>query len=289
MPEQPKLAPIVKWVGGKRQLLPEILPLLPRDMSCYCEAFLGGGALLYALEPHRAMVNDLNADIIELYQVVKNDVEGLITALEEHKNAHTEEHFYEVRSWDRDAAAFERLSPVQKAARFMYLNRTCYNGLYRVNSKGYFNSPYGRYVNPNIVNAPLLRAVSEFFNRAQVQFSHEDFADFLKRLEPGSFVYLDPPYDQVKEHAFTSYSKTGFDRADQLRLKQSCDDLTARGIKFLLSNAATPFIQELYQDYSCHIVHAKRLVNSVGAKRGPVEEVLVRNYATAPSGQSSLF
>lgn len=163
------VAPVLKWVGGKRQLLDSIRPLLPNKINRYCEPFVGGGALLFSLQPSIAYVNDINQDLILVYNVIKNDVESLIMALSDFKNE--AEFFYEVRDWDRDRVRYDALSDVERAARIIYLNKTCYNGLYRVNNAGEFNSPFGNYKNPNIINAPVLRAVSAYFNAAKISLS----------------------------------------------------------------------------------------------------------------------
>lgn len=271
------VAPVVKWVGGKRQLLDEITPLLPKRITSYCEPFFGGGAVLFSIQPSKAIVNDLNADLIALYEIIRDDVESLITDLKKHEN--TAEYFYAIRDLDRDKASYQALSKVERASRLIYLNKTCFNGLFRVNSSGEFNSPFGNYKNPSIVNEPVLRAVSNYFLSGKITFCNEDFAMTLSRVGKGGFVYLDPPYDPVSyTSSFTGYNKCGFDRNDQIRLKQCCDDLTQRGIKFMLSNSATDFIKELYKDYNISIVHAKRAINSKASKRGAIEEVLIRNY-----------
>lgn len=272
-------APVVKWVGGKRQLLPQILPLIPKRMSAYCEPFLGGGAVLFALQPRRALVNDLNQDLITVYRVIKENADALIEHLSRHEN--TPEYFYRIRDLDRDREAYAALSDVEKASRLLYLNKTCYNGLFRVNASGAFNSPYGHYRRPNIVNEQTIRGVSRYFNSCDITFFSEDFATVLDRVPRGGFVYLDPPYDPVSDTAsFTGYNRGGFGREEQVRLKACCDALTARGVKFLLSNSATPFIRELYSSYHVSIVQARRAVNSVASRRGAIEEVLVRNYGT---------
>lgn len=271
------VAPVVKWVGGKRQLLDEIIPLLPKRINTYCEPFLGGGAVLFSIQPSKAIVNDLNMDLITVYEVIRDNVEELIESLKKHEN--TSEYFYVIRDLDRDKANYQALSKIEKASRLIYLNKTCFNGLFRVNSSGEFNSPFGHYKNPNIVNEPVLRAVSKYFNTSNITFYGEDFAETLSRVGKGGFVYLDPPYDPVSDTAsFTGYNKGGFDRSEQIRLKHCCDDLTQRGIKFLLSNSATEFIKELYQEYDITIVKAKRAINADASKRGAIEEVLIRNY-----------
>ena len=272
-------APVVKWVGGKRQLLPQILPLIPKRMSAYCEPFLGGGAVLFALQPRRALVNDLNQDLITVYRVIKENADALIEHLSRHEN--TPEYFYRIRDLDRDREAYAALSDVEKASRLLYLNKTCYNGLFRVNASGAFNSPYGHYRRPNIVNEQTIRGVSRYFNSCDITFFSGDFASVLEQVPKGGFVYLDPPYDPVSDTAsFTGYNRGGFGREEQVRLKECCDALTARGVKFLLSNSATPFIRELYGSYRVSIVQARRAVNSVASRRGAIEEVLVRNYGT---------
>lgn len=273
------VAPVVKWVGGKRQLLDEITPLLPKRITTYCEPFLGGGAVLFSIQPSRAIVNDLNKDLMTVYQVIRDDVETLIEHLKKHEN--TAEYFYAIRDMDRDKEAYKVMPEVEKASRLLYLNKTCFNGLFRVNSSGEFNSPFGHYKNPNIVNEPVLRAVSKYFNASDLNFYSEDFAVTLDRVGKGGLAYLDPPYDPVSDTAsFTGYNKGGFGRNEQIRLKESCDRLTERGVKFILSNSATDFIKELYQDYRVTIVKAKRAINSDASKRGAIEEVLITNYGT---------
>lgn len=156
------VAPVVKWVGGKRQLLDEITPLLPKRITTYCEPFLGGGAVLFSIQPANAIVNDLNEDLITVYEVIRDDIESLITSLKRHEN--TSEYFYTIRDMDRNKASYHALSKVEKASRLIYLNKTCYNGLFRVNSSGEFNSPFGHYKNPNITNEPVLRAVNKYLS-----------------------------------------------------------------------------------------------------------------------------
>lgn len=271
------VSPVLKWVGGKRQLIETFSPLLPNEITSYCEPFVGGGALLFHLQPNTAYVNDVNKDLICVYTVIKNNVDKLIEELKKFKN--DADFFYSVRDWDRDMEKYKSLSEIQKAARTIYLNKTCYNGLYRVNNAGEFNSPFGNYRNPNIVNEPVLRAVSAYFNSANVYFSSLDYKEALSDIKKDTFVYLDPPYDPISETSnFTGYSKGGFSKEDQIELRKCCDDLHRRGIRFMLSNSATPFIMEQYMDYNITIVQAKRAVNSVGRKRGDVDEVVVRNY-----------
>lgn len=269
--------PVVKWVGGKRQLITEIDKYIPSQISTYYEPFLGGGAVFFYLQPKKAVVNDINEELINLYQVIQDNVEELIEDLKKHKNE--PDYFYSIRELDRDTEVYKKLNPVERASRIHYLNKTCYNGLFRVNSQGQFNVPFGRYKNPNIVNEITLRAVSNYFNSAKITFKCCDFEEALKGARKGSFIYFDPPYDPVSDtSSFTGYDKGGFDRQEQIRLKKLCDKLNRRGIKFLLSNSETEFILDLYRDYKIEIVQAKRSINSKGNKRGEVNEVLVMNY-----------
>ena len=180
---------------------------------------------------------------------------------------------------DRDQSVYQSMSKVDRALRLLYLNKTCFNGLFRVNSSGEFNSPFGHYKNPNIVNEPVLRAVNKYLTKNDIILYSEDFEKILERVPNNGFVYLDPPYDPVSDTAsFTGYNKGGFDKEEQKRLKRCCDLLDKRGVKFMLSNSATEFIKDLYSDYDVRIVKAKRIINANVSGRGAVEEVLIRNY-----------
>lgn len=277
MKKNSEVSPVLKWVGGKRQLLSALTALLPAQIPSYCEPFVGGGALLFSLQPTKAWINDINQELINVYEVLKNDVDALIEELEKHKNEAN--YFYKIRNWDRDKTYYGHLSPVQRAARVLYLNKTCYNGLFRVNSAGEFNTPFGHYKNPNIVNASMLKAVHTYFNTASIQFSSVDYANLLDHIDKNTFVYLDPPYDPVSDTAnFTGYAKGGFDKSEQLRLRDFCHELNRRNIPFMLSNSATDFIRSIYADYNLTIIQAKRAINSVASKRGEVDEIVVRNY-----------
>ena len=274
------VAPVVKWVGGKRQLLPEIKKYIPKKFTTYYEPFMGGGAVLFELQPNKAIVNDVNEELINLYTVIKEFPEELIEELKKHAEFATDsEYFYKIREKDRNIIEYTLMSNVEKAARIHFLNKTCYNGLFRVNKAGEFNAPFGRYKNPDVVNEITIRAVSKYFNEANIEFRNTDFQEALKGIRKGSFVYFDPPYDPVTDSAnFTGYSKGGFDRNEQERLKKVCDELNKKGIKFLLSNSATSYIKDLYKDYTIEVIKAKRAINSNGDLRGEIDEVLVRNY-----------
>jgi DNA adenine methylase len=271
------ISPVVKWVGGKRQLLPVIKKNLPKKYNSYCEPFLGGGAVLFNIQPRKAIINDLNSELMNVYNVIKNNIDELILDLKKHKNE--SDYFYKMRELDRDKKKYNQLSDVKKASRILYLNKTCFNGLFRVNNAGEFNTPFGKYKNPNIVNENTLRAVNSYFNEVEITFHSKDYQKVLDSLKKNSFVYLDPPYDPVSDtSSFTGYNKGGFNQDEQIRLKECCDSLDDNGIKFLLSNSATEFIKELYKNYNPQIVKAKRSINSVSTKRGQVDEILVKNY-----------
>jgi DNA adenine methylase len=269
--------PFLKWAGGKRQLVPEITArYLPTVYNTYYEPFLGAGALLLELQPDQAVINDSNSELINCYEVLRDSVEELIEYLGQHKNE--EGYYYEIRGWDR-TQEFKNRTAIERASRIMFLNRTCYNGLFRVNSQGQFNVPFGSYRNPNIVNETTLRAVSHYLRNAHIRILNGDFQEAVKDAKKGDFIYFDPPYDPVSETAsFTNYDANGFSKDEQIRLKLTFDQLVERGCNVLLSNACTNFIIELYQSYRIEKVAAARAINSNALKRGKVDEVLVMNY-----------
>lgn len=270
------IAPFLKWVGGKRQLMPAIKKLIPKNYTNYYEPFIGGGAVLFDLQPKNAVINDFNEELINVYQTIKENPEELISDLKTHKNE--SDYFYNLRALDREDN-FEDLSNIKKASRVIYLNKTCYNGLYRVNNSGEFNSPFGRYKNPNIVNETTIRAVSKYLNTNKITILNGDFEEALKGIKKGAFVYFDPPYHPVSASSnFTGYVQGGFDMYEQVRLRDLCNKLNEKGINFLLSNSATQFIEDLYKDYKISYVKANRSINSNAKKRGEIDEVLIRNY-----------
>ena len=279
----PLVRPFLKWAGGKRQLLPEIVKYVPKRTSkhTYYEPFIGGGALLFELQPQKAVINDSNKELINCYEVVRDSLDELIEELSKDKYTNSETSYYEMRDLDRSTKKYEILSEVEKAARIIYLNKTCYNGLFRVNSQGQFNVPFGRYKNPNFLDDAVLRAVNKYLNSNDITLLNQDFAEAVKDANTGDFVYLDPPYDPVSQTAsFTGYDVNGFNRDEQERLKEEFDALHKRGCKVMLSNSCTDFILDLYKDYQDTIikVRATRSINSNALKRGMVDEVLVLNY-----------
>lgn len=268
--------PFLKWAGGKRQLLKEIEQYIPKKISTYYEPFLGGGAVLFHLQHKKAVVNDCNKELINVYEVIRDNVEELIDDLQKHKNE--EDYFYNIRKQDRKPE-YNEMSNIEKASRTIYLNKTCYNGLFRVNKNGEFNAPFGKYKNPNIVNDIVLRAVSNYLNENDIRILNSDFEEAVKGARKGAFVYFDPPYYPISDSSnFTGYTLDGFNEEDHIRLKKVCDNLNERGIKFLLSNSSAPFVIDLYKDYKIEFVEANRSINSNASKRGEVKEVLIRNY-----------
>lgn len=267
--------PFLKWAGGKRQLLPAISKLVPQEFERYYEPFVGAAAVLFGLQPRRARINDANGELMNLYQVIKEEPDALLQTAAKHRNE--KEYYYKLRLEDR-GHDFRQWSSVERASRILYLNKTCYNGLFRVNSHGQFNVPFGAYAKPRVANAKVIHAVSRYLNEAQIKLSNTDFEEALQDAGQGDFVYLDPPYDPVSDTAsFTGYSVGNFGRDQQRRLKKVCDDLTRRGCLWLQSNSATEFIRELYADYEIMEVKASRNINAQVAGRGKVGELLIHN------------
>lgn len=266
--------PIVKWVGGKRQLMFELLKNMPENYNRYFEPFIGGGALFFELQPDNAYISDMNEELINLYKVVRDNVDELVADLQKHDIS--KEYFIKIRNIDR-TEEYENWSAVQKASRFIYLNRTCFNGMYRVNSKGEFNVPFGHYKNPRILNENNLINCSNLLQKTEIK--HADFSEILKVVKKGDFVYFDPPYVPLSEtSSFTSYTKDGFDMDMQFKLRDICDELDSMGVKFLLSNSDTKLVNELYKNYNIKKVFASRQINANADGRGKITEVLVRNY-----------
>src|SRR6266498_806149 len=276
--------PFVKWAGGKGQLLPELSRRLPRRFRRYHEPFVGGGALFFHLHNggqlrDGAILSDYNPELVLCYQVVRDDVEALIATLKQHERHRLDRsYFLEIRGWDRQPG-FEQRHPVERAARTIFLNRTCYNGLYRLNNKGQFNAPFGYYKNPLICDPENMRAASAALQAVDLCIG--DFGDLAERVAPGDLVYFDPPYVPVSATAsFTHYTGQAFGPADQRRLAQLFDTLMERGVYVMLSNSYTPLSRELYAAHavSTSVVYASRKINCDGRKRGQVEELIVCGY-----------
>jgi DNA adenine methylase len=266
--------PFLKWAGGKSQLLQYLLRYIPLEYSAYYEPFVGGGALFFALQPEVAYLSDTNEDLINCYRVIRDRVDELILELSKYK--YDKEQYYEVRSLDR-TNQFDEISSVQKAARLIYLNKTCFNGLYRVSAKGYFNVPFGRYTNPKICDAENLKACSLALK--DISLSKNNFLEIEDKLKADDFVYLDPPYVPLNTSSnFTAYSAEGFSLENQVLLRDFCLRISKTKVKFMLSNSNTEVVRELYKDFNYKEVSAKRHINSIASKRGKVSELLVTNY-----------
>lgn len=277
--------PFLKWVGGKRNLLETIEKNLPNFFNVYFEPFLGGGAVFYHIsnQVDECHLGDINEELINTYTVVKNEVDALIENLKTFKN--TQEYFLFVRDWDRIDGYYQRFNSVDRAARFIYLNRTCFNGLYRVNGKGQFNSSYGFYENPKIVDVPTLKGCSFALNSPSVSLSCNSYDNFLtlakNKVAQGKtvFFYLDPPYVPISESSnFTGYSKENFTLDDHHKLKDFCDQLTESGILWMQSNSSARLVYELYKEYRIREVSAKRKVSGTVQGRSDVTELLITNY-----------
>ena len=263
----------LKWAGGKGQLVPELLHWIPASATNYYEPFVGSGALYFALRKSdlidNACLSDTNEELINAYKQVKENVEALARILSDHQTKHSKEYYYEIRSLSPD-----EMPSLERAARMIYLNKTCFNGLYRVNKSGRFNVPIGSYKNPRIVDQYRLREASKLLQHAKVQV--RDFESVVEDAEPGDFIYFDPPYIPLSTtSSFTSYTKAQFGEAEQRRLASLCDELANRGIKWLLSNSDTPLTHALWASHNIEIVKATRAINSNASKRGQVTEVLV--------------
>lgn len=272
------MKPLLKWAGGKRRLLGILKENLPGGYGTYHEPFIGGGALFFELAPERAVVSDLNAEMMNFYSVVRDGLPSLLESLAAHVN--TKEHYLDVRSWDRADGWPDTRSSLERASRFLFLNKTCFNGLWRVNSKGgYFNVPYANPKRLNMYDAENIAACSDLFRRSGVSLSHGSFADNENLVNKGDLVYLDPPYIPVTETAsFTGYTKEGFGSELQISLRDYCRRIDKIGAKFMLSNSHTQAGLELYRDFDVRVIDAPRSISRDGAGRKPVQEILVRNY-----------
>jgi DNA adenine methylase len=267
----------VKWAGGKKQLLEQFEEYFPKKIEKYFDPFVGGGAVaFYLLKTHseikKVYLSDINEELIITYNVIKTQVEELIALLKENKTKHTKEFYYKLRAEDIKA-----LSSLQIAARFIYLNKTCFNGLYRVNSKGQFNVPIGNYKNPAICSEDELKEISQLLRKDDISTKH--FYEAIKDAKAGDFVYLDPPYYPLNEKSsFTTYTKDNFLEKEQEHLARVFKELDKRGCKVMLSNSDTDFIKNLYKEYTINFVKATRMINCDATKRGAINEVVVTNY-----------
>ncbi len=272
--------PVVKWAGGKRQLIDKLLELMPKSYNNYFEPFIGGGALLFELMPHNATINDINQDLLSIYRCLgdENNFNLMIKDLEEHEKNHSEEHYYEVREIDRKPE-FEDLPIWQRASRTIYLNKSCFNGLYRVNRNGYFNVPSGKKKKVQTYDKENIIKLHDYFMNEDITILEGDFVKAVEKAKPGDFVYFDPPYDPFDDKdSFTSYTKFNFSKEDQRRLADLFKELSNKGVYVMLSNHNTKYINELYNGFNINVVNAKRMINADSSGRGCVEEVIITNY-----------
>ncbi|AFI06699.1 DNA adenine methylase [Helicobacter cetorum] len=275
--------PFIKWAGGKRNLLPQILPFLPNEFESYFEPFLGGGALFFELfslgrlENKKAYLFDINAELINAYEVLKNNPNALIIELQKFKKEHSKEFYYEVREWDRKDN-FKEIDSLLRATRFIYLNKTCFNGLYRVNKEGYFNVPMGAYKDPKICDSEVILNSSYALQNATIK--HTSYKEVLKLARKFDLIYFDPPYYPLNEtSSFTAYSENEFLEKEQKELFRVFDTLAKKQVQVFLSNSNTPFILDLYQGYKIEILKANRCINSKGNKRSKIDEVLIQGIS----------
>ncbi|WP_412974759.1 DNA adenine methylase [Ornithinibacillus sp. 179-J 7C1 HS] len=274
------IQPFLKWAGGKRRLIPKIEEFVPNlEKIRYFEPFLGAGALFFHFQPNRATVNDINGELINVYRFLQDNekIDDLLDLLTKHKEKHSADHYKKVRDLDRKEE-FETLLPVEKAARFIYLNKTCFNGIYRVNSKGQFNVPMGKYKDPDIVNKDVLLSVHRYLkeNKNTIEFKNGNFVEAVNESKKGDFIYFDPPYNPInKTSSFTGYAQDGFGEEKQRELGELFKDLDDRGRKVLLSNSNTELIRELYRDFEIVEIPVSRAISSKATGRWKTNEILV--------------
>lgn len=277
------MQPIIKWAGGKRKFATQIAGFLGGVKGTYYEPFLGGGALLLHIAPEHAVCSDINPELINFYNVVKNDIDSLIELLKtEFVPKHSKAFYYQVRGWDRNKEEYSKIDPVKRAARFIYLNKTCYNGLWRVNRDGMNNVPFGRYKKPTILLEEDLRQAANYFREREVSFFECDYKQLVEKAVKGDVVYFDPPYDvEAGQSEFVSYTASGFGRKDQEELKKLCDSLIDRGVKVGISNSNTQFIRALYASDKKHryelneIAPFSRTIGSKPSSRKKTTELII--------------
>lgn len=271
--------PFVKWAGGKRQIIDKLKKYVPDVFNTYYEPFVGGGALLFELSPKDAVINDCNEELVNVFKCIQDETKffKMCNELNRHERNHSKEYYYEIRNKDRNKVKFNKMSDYKRAARTVYLNKACFNGLYRVNSKNEFNVPFNGKIKVNTYDGLNLGIIHSYLNFNNVKLLSMDFEDSVENAKKGDFVYFDPPYDSDKQ-IFNSYTENGFGKDEQRRLAKVYKKLSARGCYVMLSNHNTSLINELYKDFNIHIIEAKRNINADGKKRGKVEEVIITNY-----------
>lgn len=272
--------PFVKWAGGKTQIVNKLKELMPQQFGRYYEPFIGGDALLFSITPEHVTISDQNSELICAYKCFENKdmYKRLIDKLKEHEKNHSEKYYFKIRELDR-RDDFATMDEVERAARFIYLNKTCFNGLYRVNAKGFFNVSSAKKNVVKTFNEDNFNAIKNYFTTKDVLVFNQDYAKTVETAVCGDFVYFDPPYDAFPDkNGFVNYGKNGFGRDEQIRLRDCFKQLSNRGVFVMLSNNNTPFINELYDGFNIHVVNAKRMINSDPNGRGDVQEVIITNY-----------
>ena len=268
-----RIRSVIKYVGGKANLLRDLEEHIPKEYNTYFEPFLGGGSLFFKLQPEKAILSDINEDLMIMYRVLRDKLPLLIKSLKVHEN--TKEYYYKIRELDRHRNYYH-LSRITRASRFLYLNRTCFNGIYRVNSNNQYNVPYGNYRNPTICNETVLtKASNALQNKTLIHCSFHDIKDLVKKND---FVYLDSPYVPIANNSFTSYGFRDFPMCYHRELKEWCDEMTKNGVKFLMSNSNSDIVHDLYSDYTKVKVYANRNINIHKKAKGKIAELLIKNY-----------
>ena len=271
--------PFVKWAGGKRQIIDKLKMYAPDEYNTYYEPFVGGGALLFELSPKKAVINDYNEELMNVFNCIKDETKfnKMCNELNRHEANHSEEYYYEIRNKDRDKLKFKRMPDYKRSARTIYLNKACFNGLYRVNSKNEFNVPFNRKSKVNTYDGQNLGIIHSYLNFNDIKILNIDFEESVKDAKKGDFIYFDPPYDS-ETSTFNSYTENGFGKEEQIRLAKVYKELSDKGCYVMLSNHNTTLVKELYKDFNIHVIEAKRNINANGNKRGKVEEVIITNY-----------
>ena len=271
--------PFVKWAGGKRQIIDKLNMYAPDEFNTYYEPFVGGGALLFELSPKNAVINDYNEELMNVYNCIKDEIKfgKMCKELNHYEANHSEEFYYEIRNKDKDKTRFRKMIDYKRAARTIYLNKACFNGLYRVNSKNEFNVPFNGKMKVNTYDSQNLGIIHSYLNFNNITILNTDFEDSVKDAKKGDFIYFDPPYDS-ETSTFNSYTENGFGKEEQVRLAKVYKELADKGCYVMLSNHNTKLVKELYKDFNIHVIEAKRNINANGNKRGKVEEVIITNY-----------
>lgn len=271
--------PFVKWAGGKRSIIDKLVELSPKTYNTYYEPFVGGGAMLFELTPKKAVINDYNSELINVYCCIRDEKKfvAMCNELNKHETNHSEEYYYEIRNKDRDKKRFDKMLDYKRAARTIYLNKACFNGLYRVNSNNEFNVPSGKKNKVKTYDGINLGLIYYYLNFNEIEIMSGDFEEATKNAKKGDFVYFDPPYDSDTT-TFNSYTENGFSKVEQRRLAEVFKDLNSRGCYVMLSNYNTSLIKELYQGFNFHYVEAQRNIGANSKNRGIVEEVVITNY-----------